>query len=87
MMVDMLRAATFVCDLAIAIFFCRHWKNRGDHLFMFFTVAFGLMAISTIVVIIIGGRGDFAPFAYGLRLAAFLAIIVGIVNKNRPAKR
>lgn len=86
MMVDMFRVATLVCDLAIAVFFYRYWKDRHDGLFAFFASAFLLMAISTLVVIIIGGRGDYAPFAYGLRLAAFLSIIVGIINKNRPEK-
>lgn len=87
MIVDMIRAATFVCDLAIAVFFFRYWKDKGDSLFGFFAGAFLLMATSTVVVVLIGGHGDFAPFAYGLRLAAFLSIIAGIVNKNRPMKR
>lgn len=86
MNVDMIRAATIICDLAIAVFFCRYWKDKGDSLFGFFAAAFLLMAMSTVVVITLGS-GDHGPFAYCLRLAAFFSIIVGIVNKNRPVKR
>ncbi len=87
MIVDLLRGATFICDLAIAVFFWRYWKDKGDSLFRFFACAFFLLAISALVVALLGSSGDFAPFAYGLRLIAFLSIIAGIVNKNRPAKR
>lgn len=87
MIVDLLRGATFICDLAISVFFWRYWKDKGDSLFRFFACAFFLLAISALVVALLGSSGDFAPFAYGLRLIAFLSIIAGIVNKNRPAKR
>jgi len=87
MIVDMIRGATVICDLAIALFFYRYWKDKGDSLFVFFAVAFLLMSISTLVVALQGDGGDLAPYAYSLRLAGFLSIIAGIINKNRPAKR
>lgn len=84
MIIDILRGATLICNLAIAVFFLRYWCDRKDSLFGFFAVAFLLMTLSTLIVACIGGVGDFIPYAYGLRLMAFLTLIVGIVNKNRP---
>lgn len=88
MMLDhSLRGANILSDICIALFFLRFWQEKGDMLFLFFAIAFFLMALSNLTVAIIGNAGEFAPFAYCLRLAAFLVIIFAIAYKNRPDGR
>lgn len=85
MMIDhLLRGANILSDFCIALFFLRFWLEKRDALFLLFSLAFLLMALSSLAVSILGGAGEFAPFAYSLRLAAFVLIIFAIVYKNRP---
>lgn len=82
----LIRGASVTSDVCIAIFFFRFWTEKRDALFLFFALAFSIMAVSTCVVIVSGRAADFAPVAYVLRLLAYLVIIFAIVNKNRPEK-
>lgn len=86
MIQDLIRGASITSDICIALFFFRFWNEKRDAFFLLFALAFSLMAVSSLTVIIIGKAAEFAPFAYGVRLIAYLLIIFAIVNKNRPAK-
>lgn len=86
MIEHLLRGASITTDICIAIFFFRFWSEKRDALFLFFALAFALMAVSTFVVVLVGQVADFAPIAYVLRLLAYVLIIFAIVNKNRPSK-
>ena len=57
-------------------------KTR-DRLFIFFAIAFLLMMLERVGRTVLNLENDLAPFVYSLRLAAFLTIIAGIVDKNR----
>jgi hypothetical protein len=81
---DFLRGATMMAELGIAVFLFKYWKETSDRLFIFFSVAFVILAISQKVVFIFGDRGEFAPYAYYMRLAAFILILLGILEKNLP---
>jgi hypothetical protein len=78
-------AGFFACASgAIAVAFARFWRRSGDRLFLWFTVAFALLAIERLGTVVAHVDPEAsAPSAYVLRLAAFLIIIVAIVDKNR----
>ena len=62
-----------------ALYFLRFWTESRDRLFAFFATGFVLLAIQRTVL-------TFAPpveIVYLIRLAAFLIIIAGILEKNR----
>lgn len=87
LMVEFVRGATWICDLAIALFFYRYGKEKGDLLFCFFSLAFFLISISVLMLTVLKDGSDYAPYAYLIRLAAYTFIIGGIIHKNRPAKK
>lgn len=84
-MVDFLRGGTLMAEVGIAVFFLRSWRETHDRLFIFFAAALFVMAISQVVIVYFDGT-DSTPYAYWLRLAAFLLLILGIVEKNIPRK-
>lgn len=85
--VQFLRGGTMVALFGIAVFFLRYWRQTKDRLFAYFTVAFLLMAVCQIMVLLIGEKDEHAPYAYWMRLVAFLLIIAAIVEKNTPGKK
>ncbi len=83
---EFLRGATMMADVGIALFFLQYWKETQERLFIYFAIAFFTMSLSQVVVLFVGDAADFAPFAYLMRAAAFVLIIVGIIEKNMPSK-
>jgi hypothetical protein len=75
--------AAVVSLLVIACFFLRFWDRTRDRLFLFFAGAFSFLMIERIVRAVMVVDNEWAPYVYMLRLAAFVLIIVAIVDKNR----
>ena len=50
---------------------------------LFFTVAFTLLLTERLVRVGMDLHSEFLPVVYGIRLAAYGLILVGIVDKNR----
>lgn len=74
----------FCASAAIALVFARFWRRSGDRLFVWFASAFALLAIERVGAVLLNVDPEArSPFAYVLRLIAFVIIIVGIVEKNR----
>lgn len=67
----------------IALFFLRFWRRTGDRLFAFFALAFALLAVQRVLLGVLREWGERSVPLYGLRLVAFLLIIVAIIDKNR----
>ena len=65
--------------LVAAVFFLRFWRETRDRLFAFFAAAFLLMALTR--PLMGNGQPDHLAF-YLIRLAAYVIIIIGIVDKN-----
>jgi hypothetical protein len=69
------------------LFFLRFWVRTHDRLFMLFAVAFFIMAVNRVlqVALVLGGAsGDESQtVVYSIRLAAYLIILLAIVDKNR----
>jgi hypothetical protein len=69
--------------LIATLFFLRFWRRTHDRLFLYFAIAFLIMAANHAVVSLWQIPGQRAYF-YLPRLVAFLLIICGIVDKNLP---
>ena len=67
----------------IALFFTRFWRRSGDRLFAWFSACFWLLAAQRLALVLTGEWGERSVMVYGLRLLAFLFIVVAIVEKNR----
>jgi hypothetical protein len=67
--------------------FVRYWRETRDPLFVQFALAFALLGASWAILSVVNPIGDASPYVYGLRLIAFLLIIVAVVVKNREGAR
>jgi hypothetical protein len=83
MMEPFLSGAICLALLTIILFFVRFWRSTRDRLFLFFTVAFTLLLTERLVRVGMDLHSEFLPVVYGIRLAAYGLILVGIVDKNR----
>ncbi|HJT75790.1 MAG TPA: DUF5985 family protein [Gemmataceae bacterium] len=70
-----------------ALCFLRFWRQTRDRLFALFALALLILAVNRVGLAIFaapyGFRGD---HIYWVRFAAFLLILVAIVDKNRSRK-
>ena len=78
----LLGALVMGCFIA-GLFFLRFWRKTRDRLFVIFSIAFVLLAANWLLVAVLRVDEDKKALFYVLRLLAFIAIIVGIVDKNR----
>ena len=77
-------AGVLVMGYAVAaLFFARFYRVSGDRLFLFFAAGFALLAFQRLSL----AAAVLLPLPltayYLLRLAAFVVILVGILDKNR----
>jgi 4-amino-4-deoxy-L-arabinose transferase-like glycosyltransferase len=75
-------AIMFACLLVGAIFW-RAYRRSVDRLFAYFALSFFILAAESIILAFLDAPETSSPYAYVPRLAAFLLIIVAIVEKNR----
>ena len=75
-----------VASLVASLFFVKYWKMSGDRLFAFFGLAFALLAGNWLTLAAIDPAFEARHVIYLLRLAAFVLILVGIVDKNRSLR-
>lgn len=66
-----------------ALFFLRFWRDTRDTLFLFFAAAFLLLGISQLILALGSVPDEYRAWVYLGRLAAFVLILVGILQKNR----
>ena len=81
-----LGATGFGC-IVIALFFWRFWRTTGDRFFALFALAFATFAANRFVLALLEEENEHRTLAYVVRLAAFLLIVVAIVDKNRAPAR
>lgn len=75
--------ATTTFSLLAAVFFAKFWNRTGDRLFLMFSLAFSLEAVSRILLACRGAAGDSEPLIYLIRLAGYLMIFLAFIGKNR----
>lgn len=79
--------AIFAGYAVIGLFFFRFWTKTGDRLFGFFAAAFWMLAIEAFVLQRFGISDARYALIHFARLIAFGLIILGILDKNRAARR
>jgi hypothetical protein len=84
-MIDFLSGASALASILIALFFLRFWLDTRDRLFAIFSLAFAIFAANRVVLSILDETDEARTWVYLLRAAAFLLILVAIVDKNRSA--
>jgi len=82
-MTNVLSGALVAAYLVIALFFLRFWVTSRDRLFGLFGAAFAVLAVQRFALSLTGEVMEDQTVFYLLRLAAFVVIIVAIVDKNR----
>lgn len=78
--------ALSMASATAALIFVKYWKTSTDRLFGFFAVAFAIMALNWLSLAFIDPGEELRHVLYLLRLAAFVLIIIGIVDKNRRGR-
>jgi hypothetical protein len=71
---------------AVGLLFFRFWYDGRDRLFAFFAVGFWLLSASWALLAVENPSAEAQPYIYGIRLVAFLLIIVAIIDKNRAPR-
>jgi uncharacterized membrane protein HdeD (DUF308 family) len=79
----MLQGAVAMASLTAALFFVRFWKQTNDLFFLLFGIAFGIDALTRVVIGVTQIPNENEPFVYLARLISFVIIILAIVQKNR----
>jgi hypothetical protein len=69
--------------LVISLFFVRFWRSSRDRLFLFFSIAFGLLLIERVVRVAFDLESEWIPAVYLFRLLSFGMILYAIIDKNR----
>ena len=78
----LLGACAMACT-AIGLFFLRFWKRTFDRLFLIFAVAFWVLGLNRLGLAAVDAASDSRMYLYGVRLAAFVLILIAIADKNR----
>lgn len=83
MMIHFLWGCLTVSSGLAGLLFFRFWRDASERLFLYFAIAFWILAANWILLAAIRPRDEGTHFAYIVRMAAFLVIVVGILDKNR----
>jgi hypothetical protein len=74
---------TAMACAGVAVCFLRFWRQTTDRLFLLFALAFALFGANLLLLAAINPAHESRHLIYLIRLAAFLLIIIAIVDKNR----
>ena len=80
---DLIAGALIAGYLVAALFFLRFWSASRDRLFVLFAAAFLLLAIQRVALAVTHDTLEHQTPFYAVRLAAYVLILVAIVEKNR----
>lgn len=75
--------ATMLAAWVSALFFYRFWRKTHDSFFAFFSAAFFLLGVERIILAAVNYGGEHRPYAYVIRLCAFIILLAAIFQKNR----
>jgi hypothetical protein len=82
-MEEFLMGTIAMASSVAALFFLRFWRDTGDRLFAIFAVAFFLLAITRLGLVLSQQQLEGQTHWYWVRLAAFVLILLAIIDKNR----
>lgn len=78
-----LMGAIAMASTVAALFFLRFWRDSGDRLFLMFSISFALLGLTRVGLAMAGDPSEIDTSWYWVRLAAFVLIVIAIVDKNR----
>lgn len=84
-LVYMYGALSLGCGV-VALFFVRYYRLARDELFLWFAGSFATLGVQW-TLLVFATRTEHAHLLYVIRLLAFLMIVIGILRKNRAARR
>jgi len=87
MIVDFLSGALMLAFLVATAYFVRFWQRTSDRLFVYFAVAFALLALNQLALFMMGVDDELSGYVYVLRVSGFVLILIGILGKNVSASR
>ena len=83
----MLLGALTMGSIAIGVIFLRYWRDGGDRFFLYFALSFFVQAVNRVALALSTSPSEGSPWQYGVRLLAYLLILVAILDKNRRPPR
>ena len=81
---DAMTGAIVLASWLAGLFFLRFWRDTRDRLFLIFAGAFWLLGLTRLALVIV--QREEHHYIYWIRLAAFVLIVIAIVDKNRPRR-
>jgi hypothetical protein len=82
-MEQFIMGAIAMASAVVSLYFLRFWRETGDRLFAMFALAFLLLGITRLGLALSSLETEGQTHWYWVRLAAFVIILVAIVDKNR----
>ena len=83
LVLTVISAAMATLYAVAGLFFLRFRTRTGDRLFSFFAAAFLLLSAQRFALVVAHEWGESTTWLYGMRLLAFVLILIAIVDKNR----
>lgn len=80
-----LTGAIMMSYLVAGLFFLRFWRQTRDRLFLMFSLAFWLLGVNQVGFMFAEEGSAGRSYVYLVRLAAFVLILLAIVEKNRSS--
>jgi hypothetical protein len=84
---DFLSGALMLSFLIATAYFVRFWQRTSDRLFIYFAVAFALLALNQLGLFLMGVEDELRGYVYVLRVSGFILILIGILGKNVSGSR
>jgi hypothetical protein len=85
-MTQFLSGALAMSGWIVALFFLRFWRVTRDRLFLFFFLAFLMLALNWLGLALLPSVAESRHRVLLLRLLAFVLIILGVIDRNRRAR-
>ncbi len=86
-LIQFVRGALAALSWVAGLYFLRFWRVSRDRFFVYFVVAFWTLTLNWIWLMAANPSVETRHYAFVIRLIAFTAIIVGILDKNRTGAR
>jgi hypothetical protein len=80
-----MRGALAMGMLVSSLFFFRFWRSTRDRLFVFFALAFLMLAMQWTELDVVYDSSEMRHVHYTARLVAYMLILAGVIDKNRRA--
>ena len=82
-MIQLMSGAIVAGYLVAGLFFLRYWRQSRDRLFAIFAAALWLLAVQRLALALTTRYFEDVTWLYGVRLLAFVLILLAIIDKNR----